>query len=474
MFRSVRTPHVVAAATFVAFLSAQPYTGSWNDGSRLATVEVLVDYGTLAIDDSVFVRGAPALASADQSRPRLGGTGTLDKMLVGGRFYSDKPPVPALFLAGPYAAWRWSGGPSAVERPDAFCWLMTLCLCGPAYVLAVWGMWSLVRRAAVPGPWDVALTASFALGTIALPYAQHVNQHLPLLAVAVWVVRLMLDPPTAVRAALLGFLAGLGYTLDLGAGPPLLAAAGAWLLWQGRWKAAVIFAAAALPWLALHHAVNFAVGGTFGPANANPEYFRWPGSPFSEANMTGGAVHPNAGKALLYAADLLLGKRGFLLHDMPLLLAVLATPALLLRCFAERPVVVAGGVLGGGDVAAVRGHVEQPVRGVRVDPLVRAAARAGVSRFGRGVARPAGPATLLRRAGRRRRGSERRHDVARAVVQPRRSRLLADLRRHHGRLGRRRLAGPEARPDRPAGRDSGRAAGGVTKSSRLRREEHGK
>ena len=342
MFRSVRTPHVVAAATFVAFLSAQPYTGSWNDGSRLATVEALVDYGTLAIDDSVFVRGAPALASADQSRPRLGGTGTLDKMLVGGRFYSDKPPVPALFLAGPYAAWRWSGGPSAVERPDAFCWLMTLCLCGPAYVLAVWGMWSLVRRAAVPGPWDVALTASFALGTIALPYAQHVNQHLPLLAVAVWVVRLMLDPPTAVRAALLGFLAGLGYTLDLGAGPPLLAAAGAWLLWQGRWKAAVIFAAAALPWLALHHAVNFAVGGTFGPANANPEYFRWPGSPFSEANMTGGAVHPNAGKALLYAADLLLGKRGFLLHDMPLLLAALATPALLLRRFAERPVVVAG------------------------------------------------------------------------------------------------------------------------------------
>ena len=37
-------------------LSARPYAGSWNDGSRLAAVESLVDYHTWAIDDSIFVR----------------------------------------------------------------------------------------------------------------------------------------------------------------------------------------------------------------------------------------------------------------------------------------------------------------------------------------------------------------------------------------------------------------------------------
>ena len=50
---------VVVTAAVVAFASARPYAGAWNDGSRLATVEALVDFGTLAIDDSIFVAVTP-------------------------------------------------------------------------------------------------------------------------------------------------------------------------------------------------------------------------------------------------------------------------------------------------------------------------------------------------------------------------------------------------------------------------------
>ena len=50
---------VILAAAAVAVVSARPYAGAWNDGSRLATVECLVDHGTLAIDDSLFVRVPP-------------------------------------------------------------------------------------------------------------------------------------------------------------------------------------------------------------------------------------------------------------------------------------------------------------------------------------------------------------------------------------------------------------------------------
>ena len=50
---------VVFVATVLALASAKPYAGSWNDGSRLATVESLVDHRTLAIDDSVFVSVPP-------------------------------------------------------------------------------------------------------------------------------------------------------------------------------------------------------------------------------------------------------------------------------------------------------------------------------------------------------------------------------------------------------------------------------
>ena len=49
---------VIVAAAAVALVSARPYAGGWNDGSRLAMVESVIDRHTLAIDDSIFVATA--------------------------------------------------------------------------------------------------------------------------------------------------------------------------------------------------------------------------------------------------------------------------------------------------------------------------------------------------------------------------------------------------------------------------------
>src|SRR5438105_13069285 len=93
------------AALAIGVAGARPYAGSWNDGSRLATVEALVDRHTLAIDDSIFVR-VPQPASEGQVGPypstenHLVLYGTQDKLLIDGHFYSDKSPVPAVLLAG--------------------------------------------------------------------------------------------------------------------------------------------------------------------------------------------------------------------------------------------------------------------------------------------------------------------------------------------------------------------------------------
>src|SRR5438045_1788091 len=93
---------VIVCAAVVAVASARDQAGSWNDGSRLATIESLVDRHTLAIDDSVFVRPP----QDDPSRPApyvfdeagLNVVGTRDKLFIDGHYYSDKSPVPALFL----------------------------------------------------------------------------------------------------------------------------------------------------------------------------------------------------------------------------------------------------------------------------------------------------------------------------------------------------------------------------------------
>src|SRR5437868_13147617 len=99
---TIRSVAVLVAASAVAIFSARPYAGGWNDGSRLATVESLVDRGTFAIDDSIFVRIPTNRAPYESVQLRE--TGTLDKLLIGGHFYSDKSPVPAVLLAAAYGA----------------------------------------------------------------------------------------------------------------------------------------------------------------------------------------------------------------------------------------------------------------------------------------------------------------------------------------------------------------------------------
>src|ERR1700730_2130982 len=99
---------VVLTAIVVAAMSARNYAGSWNDRSRLATVECLVDYHALAIDRSIFTPD------------------TSDKLFIDGRFYSDKGPVPALLLAGGYQIAQATTGLNAREQPEAFCYWMNL------------------------------------------------------------------------------------------------------------------------------------------------------------------------------------------------------------------------------------------------------------------------------------------------------------------------------------------------------------
>jgi hypothetical protein len=331
-------------ASAIALVSARPYAGSWNDGSRLATVESLGDRGTLCIDQSIFVEVPPL----DSNRPSpyppndelLQRYGTKDKLFIDGRYYSDKSPVPAFYLAGIYRLGRALGLPSAAERPDLFCLLMTLASSGLAYVAAVLCLFSIARRIGLEQRWSVTVTVFFMTGTIALPYAQYVNNHILLLAVAMAVFRLMLfgdaEGWTRPRALALGTLAGIAYTIDLGAGPPLCVLVCAlsprrfWLI------------AAAAPWVVFHHIVNYQIGGSLAPANANPAFFQWPGSPFNEQNMTGAWKHPNPFKAIVYSLDMLFGKKGFFGHNLILLGAQIGWPLLLRRYYPERRVVLIG------------------------------------------------------------------------------------------------------------------------------------
>src|SRR3954449_8391358 len=115
-------------AILIAGISASPYAGSWNDGSRFAAIESLVDYHTWAIDDSIFVSGTARSDSANPyppNDPTLQKSGTQDKMWIRGHFYSDKSPVPNLALAIIYRGIQLISNLVARDHARWFCYLIT-------------------------------------------------------------------------------------------------------------------------------------------------------------------------------------------------------------------------------------------------------------------------------------------------------------------------------------------------------------
>jgi hypothetical protein len=347
---------VLLVATAIAVGSALPAARSSNDGSRLATIEALVDYRTFAIDDSIYVPprsfntpGRPDVY--DPSVPELDQRGTGDKMLINGRFYSDKPAVPAIFLAGLYALLQGAFGLRAADRPDVFCYLMTLASSGLAYVVAVWCIYRLASALRLDATWQLALTASFALATMALPYVRQINGHILLLTAAAGTFLALVrgaERPAAWLWGVIGGLVGFAYAVEQPTGGLLAAGAclvAAWraahaqkepsFSWRAGLLAAALVVAGALPWALFHHGVTYAYTGKWSPPGADPAVFDYPGSEFVAKDLTGAYNHDDVVSLFLYSLAILVSERGFLLHNLPLFLAVcalLVLPPHLRRC----------------------------------------------------------------------------------------------------------------------------------------------
>ena len=111
---------IFASAFGFALLSARDYAGSWNDGSRLAAVQSLVDYHTFTIDRSIFVQ-VPQQAGASPygSNAMLNRSGTRDMVRIDGRIYSGKPPVQSLLMASVYAIAKLAFGLDCASQARA-------------------------------------------------------------------------------------------------------------------------------------------------------------------------------------------------------------------------------------------------------------------------------------------------------------------------------------------------------------------
>src|SRR5207302_268812 len=145
-----------------------------------------------------------------------------------------------------------------------FCRTLTFATSGLAFVVTAWALFRLGRVLRLELRWRLALTASLTFGGVAWAYAGSANANILLLATAALqflvMSRLARRPETfGWRVPALGCLASVSYGLDLGTGPILLAATGLWTLYRLPKRGVVLFTLAALPALALHHGLNYAV-----------------------------------------------------------------------------------------------------------------------------------------------------------------------------------------------------------------------
>lgn len=301
-----------------------------NPASRLATMDALVHDHTFVIDHSPF-------------------KWTIDKVQVGGHFYSSKPPLLATAGAGVYAVVHHVTGLSmrgSDESRYKAVFLVTLVLMlGSHLVLLAYG-YRLLRR------WDdrpevvLPAFAALALAYLGFGYATSINNHGPAAAACLasfyhaYAARQGATPRWR-HFAVAGLFGGLAPALDLGA-VFVSVAVGLYLL-TTDWRATLRWLApAAVPPVALHFSLTWAVAGRLLPVYLDRQAYLYPGSYWHSPADMDALAEPR----LLYVSNMLVGHHGLFTMTPLLVLALVALASSLARRDAHhREAAVVGGAL---------------------------------------------------------------------------------------------------------------------------------
>jgi hypothetical protein len=121
---------------------------SWNDESRLAQVDALAHHGTFAIDDSRYVK-------------------TGDKYRYHGHFYSDKPPLLAIYGAA-FAVILDRAEISLARDPGLAYYVLTLLTVGAAFAFGLVVLRHAARLLGAGPGWAVVVALLCGIGSLAL------------------------------------------------------------------------------------------------------------------------------------------------------------------------------------------------------------------------------------------------------------------------------------------------------------------
>ena len=241
-----------------------------NEQARLATVQAIVEHGTLAIDDTSFSQIKQRISVANRDgEPR------------GVKHFSRQGPVMAALLAGPYWVMH-RFGLDLKEDAALVAYLLTLI----GVTLPVTAVAALIYRMGrlfeLSRPWRMTLAIVCVFGSGLVSYATALNSHAPAAALIVGASACLLHASMSKKerathgwVAIAGLCAGLASVIDFGAFIFLMLLT--LVLLAIRWSPAAKLGAiacyvlGALPALALHMALNVPITGDLRPGFLHPE-----------------------------------------------------------------------------------------------------------------------------------------------------------------------------------------------------------
>jgi hypothetical protein len=306
-----RYPREGLVLLLVALAALGPvYATTWQDSSRLALTQSLVDDGRVEID-------------------RFAGQ-TGDKSFRGGHFYTDKAPGVSLLALVPFAAFRAVGvvvpakGANGVWNQPRSLWIFRLLIGGLAFLV---GNFLVGRVAEGLRPGTGALSAAtLGVGTLALPLAATIFGHLVagVLCLGAFLL-LWLGGRRAWPDVAAGLCAGLAIVVEYQAALIAVILLGYVFVARRSAWAAARFAAGAVPGAAILGAYDWAAFGS--PVRLSYDYVYGRYSEDQQHGFFGiGSPHGHTIRRVLVDSD-----RGLLVTSPVLALATAGLVLLWLR-----------------------------------------------------------------------------------------------------------------------------------------------
>jgi len=300
MFAKTPPPAALLCLLVVlALLTTHPYPGSWNDASRIATVQSLVESRSFVIDNTAFVE-------------------TGDKVSINGHFYSDKPPIPSVLGAAVYMPLYHYGLRLHLGSSVAY-YLVTLLIVKLFWILGIVAFYLQLKFAGLNAQSRLLASLALGIGSLYFTWSTTFNSHE--LAAAFlslgfyFLLRARFQALTRLNISIAAFFLSLASTADMPTGI-FYALFLLYILRDQRLRKATVFyllplLLTLLPALALNYYIHHSIM----PVQITGSYFHYPGSPWLNSTELSGTHINTPAFTLSYGLLALVGPKGFLLYN---------------------------------------------------------------------------------------------------------------------------------------------------------------